>query len=71
MTRPRTDDRRAIIQRANQIKLQQRRVFPGHIGFPSTLFSMRQVQQAVCLVRRRGSVKDQELLTAAGYNPRR
>ena len=53
---------------------------PGRLGrpprrvvmtFPSRLFNARQIDQAVCLIRRRGSAKDVALLTDAGYAPYR
>lgn len=69
MTRPRKPGAREVIQRANQIKLRRRRYFPGGVAFHSRLFNARQVEQAVGLIRQRGTDKDRELLVAAGYAP--
>jgi hypothetical protein len=58
--------RQAIVQRANQIKLTRRR-FLGRRTPPTRLFNMRQIDQAVFLIRQRGNEKDRQLLRDAGY----
>lgn len=58
--------RQAIVQRANQIKLK-RRVIMGRRTPATRLFNMRQIDQAVFLIRQRGDKKDRELLRAHGY----
>lgn len=62
----RTEAKRAVVQRANQIKLNRRRHL-GNAVFESRLFTMRHIQQAVSLIRRRGTAADRKLLPAAGY----
>lgn len=37
--------------------------------FPTKLFNMRQIDQAVSLIRRRGTDKEKAVLVAAGYRP--
>jgi len=71
MSRARTPEQRAVVHRANRIKLRRRVVFPGRVAYPTRLFSMRQLDQAVCLVRRRGSARDQKVLVEAGFRPSR
>jgi len=71
MARARTEAAREVVRRANRIKLQRRRVFPGRVAYPTRLYSMRQLDQAVCLVRRRGTARDQKVLVAAGFRPSR
>jgi hypothetical protein len=58
---------RAIIQRANQIKLTRPRHFPGEAPRTSRLFTSAQLDQAVNLIRRRGVETDLLLLDRAGY----
>lgn len=65
----RTAARRAVLQRANSIKVGRPRHFMGR-RLTTRLYNGRQVQQAVCLLRRRGSKADQKLLVAAGYRGR-
>jgi hypothetical protein len=69
MSRARTPVQRDIIHRANTIKLRGRRVFPGGGAFATRLYSMRQLDQAVNLLRRRGGPKDKAALMRAGYAP--
>lgn len=68
MTRARGAAGRAVVQRANQIKLRRRRHFPGGAAFESRLFNMRQVQQAVSLIGPGGVVI---LTTRRSHDPRR
>ena len=62
---PRNAARWQIIRAVNAVMYKHPRT-----PTPRTLLGMRQIQQAVCIARRRGLVTD-DLLVAAGYNPRR
>ena len=62
---PRNAARWKIIQAANNAMLRRPRS-----PRPPTLLGMKQIQQAVCITRRR-SLVDDATLAAAGYNPRR
>lgn len=78
MSRARTPAQRRVVQTANAIKVTRRRGYPA--GFRRTatgwanviaplesrLFSMRQLDQAVNLIRKRGTAKDRKVLVEAG-----
>lgn len=57
--------REEIIQAANRLKTQ----LHGTNNYSAKLFGPKHIQQAVCVVRHHGGVKDATLVKA-GYNPR-
>lgn len=57
-------NRDKIIQRANLIRLRMYRIVPWSMP----LYTNKHIDQAVCVIRRRGTDKDRELLVAAGYD---
>lgn len=85
MSRARTPAQRAVVQTANVIKLTRRRGFPAGWAWRGTgqgrravpvvapmatrLFNMRQLDQAVNLIRKRGTAKQRQVLVDAGYAP--
>ena len=66
MAESRRDARLKIVQAANRWKMTRQLPIGKHYAYQPKLFSLRQIQQAVCVVRRRGLAKP-EVLETAGY----
>lgn len=70
----RNEARQQIIVAANNQKMRDYLTLPANVqvfeakGIRPVLYGSRQIQQAVCMVRRR-RLATPEVLIAAGYNP--